>query len=124
MGILKETVKKLPVVAELVQERDKLFAELSAIGPNGPYKFFVPPGHFFSPLPELDYVKRHEAEIFGEVPRTIPGIDLREAEQLELLRQFQPYYAEMPFSPGRSENCRYCFENPAIRTPTVFFFTP
>jgi hypothetical protein len=31
MGILKETVKKLPVVAELVKERDKLFAELSAI---------------------------------------------------------------------------------------------
>jgi hypothetical protein len=47
MGILKETVKKLPVVAELVQERDKLFAELSTISPNGPYKFYVPPGHFF-----------------------------------------------------------------------------
>ncbi len=31
MGILKETVKKLPVVAELVKERDKLHAELSAI---------------------------------------------------------------------------------------------
>ena len=56
MGILKETVKKLPIVAELVKERDKLFAELSAISPNGSYKFYVPPGHFFSPLPALEYV--------------------------------------------------------------------
>jgi predicted O-methyltransferase YrrM len=121
MGILKETVKKLPVVAELVQERDKLFAELSAISPNGPYKFFVPPGHFFSPLPELDYVKRHEAEIFGEAPRTIPGIDLREAEQLELLRRFQPYYAELPFSAGKSESRRYYFENPAYSYSDAIF---
>jgi hypothetical protein len=66
---------------------------------------------------------RHEAEIFGEVPRTIAGIDLREAAQLELLRQFQPYYTEMLFSPGKSESHRYCFENLPIRTPTLFFFT-
>ena len=121
MGILKETVKKLPIIAELVKERDRLFAELSAICPNGPYKFFVSPGHFASPLPDLDYVRRHEAEIFGEVPRTIPAIDLRETQQLELLRQFQPYYAELPFSSGKSESRRYYFENPAYSYSDAIF---
>jgi len=124
MGILKETVKKLPVIAELVKERDKLFAELSAISPNGSYKFYVPPGHFFSPLPALDYIRRHEAEIFGEIPKTIPGVDLREAEQLELLHQFQPYYAELPFSPDKSESRRYYFENPAYSySDSIFLYS-
>src|SRR5215471_11737806 len=47
MGFLKESVKKLPMIAELVKERDKLLAVLSATNLNDPYKFFVPPGHFF-----------------------------------------------------------------------------
>src|SRR5215467_7200253 len=113
MGLLKESVKKLPVIADLVKERDKLFAQLSAISPNGPYKFFVPPGHFSSPLPSLEYVRQHETEIFGAAPRMIEGIDLRETEQVELLQEFEPYYAEMPFSSGKSEDHRYYFENPA-----------
>ena len=121
MGILKETAKKLPIIAELVKERDKLFAELYAISPNGPYKFYVPPGHFFSPLPALEYVTEHEGEIFGAVPREIPGIDLREMEQLELLRKFQPYYDELPFSPEKSEGRRYYFDNSAYSYSDAIF---
>jgi len=121
MGFLKESVKKLPMIAELVKERDKLLAVLSATNLNDPYKFFVPPGHFFSPLPALDYIRRHEAQIFGEVPRTIPGIDLRETEQLQLLQEFEPYYAELPFGPVKTDSRRYGFENPAYSYSDAIF---
>lgn len=44
-----------------------------------------PAGHFYSPLPDLDEVRRQESRLFAPPPRTLPGIALHEAEQLALL---------------------------------------
>ena len=71
--------------------------------------FFVPPGHFFSPIPSLEHVKKNEQRIFGAFPSEIPGIDLREAEQLALLKEFEPYYDEMPFHHEKTVGLRYFF---------------
>jgi len=65
---------------------------------------------FYSPLPSLDEIKKDESKIFRNVPRNIDGLDLHEAEQLNLLEQFLPYYKEMPHQPSKSEGLRYYFE--------------
>jgi predicted O-methyltransferase YrrM len=74
---------------------------------------FVPPGHFYSPIPDLEQVRQQEDIIFGRVPRSIAGIDLNEQEQLSLLREFKGYYDELPFKSEKSADLRYYFENPS-----------
>lgn len=71
----------------------------------------VYPGHFHSAIPSRKSLKKREAAIWNQPQRTIPGIDLREDEQLKLLHQFEAYYAEQPWSPTRSASNRYYFEN-------------
>jgi predicted O-methyltransferase YrrM len=73
---------------------------------------FVPPGHFYSPIPSLDEVRRDESKIFGNSPRKILGVELHESEQLALLERFTHYYDEMPFQPYKVNGLRYYFENP------------
>ena len=43
---------------------------------------YVPPGHFYSPIPNLVEVRKKEDVIFGRIQRSIPGIELNEQEQL------------------------------------------
>ncbi|MBW8002726.1 MAG: class I SAM-dependent methyltransferase [Planctomycetes bacterium] len=76
-------------------------------------KFFrkYPPGHFYSPIPCLEEIKSREAKIFGTPPRQIPGIDLNEEGQLQILEKFKEFYNEQPFSPTKTDEFRYYFEN-------------
>jgi hypothetical protein len=75
------------------------------------YKTWVPPGHFLSPIPSVEEVRRKEAEIY-HVPRTMPGINLREEQQLILFDTLLKYYSEQPF-PEQKSPVRRWFDNPA-----------
>lgn len=70
-----------------------------------------PPGHFYSPIPSLDEVRRREGEIF-RVPREIPGVELQDAAQIELFHALSAYYSDQPFPEHRREGTRFFFENP------------
>lgn len=71
------------------------------------------PGHFYSPIPNLEEIRKDESRIFGSPPRTIPGIDLHETDQLDLLDDFAGFYADIPFTPVKSEGLRYFYDNAA-----------
>ncbi|MBN2035771.1 MAG: hypothetical protein JW768_03430 [Chitinispirillaceae bacterium] len=86
-------------------------AELAAI--KQIHGLFAPPGHFYSPIPCLDDIRRDEKRIFGNTSRNIPGVELNEAEQLKLLEKMIPSYNTMPFKPRKTDGLRYYFENPA-----------
>ena len=73
---------------------------------------FVPPGHFYSPIPALDDIRGNEGSIFGNVSGQIRGINLREAEQLQLLGSLKKYYDELPFRAQKTPDLRYFFEAP------------
>ena len=107
---LKSVFRRLPIVRGLVSERDRLHSELVSLKKN---LGRIPPGHFYSPIPSLAEIQRDEAQIFGSVPRDIPGVELDEAKQLELLESFVPYYQELPFKPHKTAGLRYHFENGA-----------
>ena len=68
------------------------------------------PGHFGSPIPALREVRARDAEIFA-VPATLGGIDLRPAEQLELVAELAEFYPDQPFSDRPQAGLRYCFDN-------------
>ena len=85
------------------------------------YKTWVPPGHYYSPIASLSEVRSNEERIFGIIEEEIPGVDLWEAEQLDLLNHFRKYYAELPFGSYKQENLRYCFENPSYSYSDAIF---
>jgi len=97
-------------IASVRQQRDALAFELAQLKRK---QGFVPPGHFYSPVPDLDDIRRDEQRLFGTVPRTVPGVDFREAEQLDLLKTFLPFYREQPFTAEAQPGLRYRFDNPA-----------
>src|SRR5687768_8480024 len=70
-----------------------------------------PPGHFYSPIPSVDDIKRRQATIFDDWPIELPGIALNTQGQLALFDSFVPYYAEMPFGGEKKDGLRYYFEN-------------
>lgn len=72
---------------------------------------FVPPGHYYSPIPPFDEIRRDEARIFGSVSRAIAGIDLHEDEQLALLEQFAKLYPSIPFRDQATPGLRYHYDN-------------
>ena len=57
------------------------------------------PGHFYSPIPDLNEVKEYEQVIWGE--RNLPGIDMNTAFQLQLLEEFKTHYNDYLYNkPG------------------------
>ncbi len=83
--------------------------------------FFVPPGHFYSPIAGVR--ERHNAVISGPTPRELGGIDLGEDAQLRLLHDMLPHYAELPFSAPRQAGMRYGYDNIQYTySDAIFYF--
>lgn len=72
---------------------------------------FVPPGHFYSPLPAREEIAagfaRHD---FGP---PFPAVDLNEPGQFERLERFAQWYPEHPYVDAPAPGHRYHFGNPA-----------
>jgi hypothetical protein len=96
----KSAVRALPGVGKVLKRLDE-------------YQRFVPPGHFYSPIPSLEEVKKDDARIFRSASRDIPGVELNEVAQMELLENFVAYYRDMPFQAQKVAGLRYFYENPA-----------
>lgn len=103
---LRQLVKKIPVLGKPYAQREELRAIVNQL--------WEPPGHFYSPLPSLDEIRRNAGKVFDTSSRTLGGIDLRETEQLALLRELKKYYAEQPFTEQKQSGRRFYFDNPAF----------
>jgi predicted O-methyltransferase YrrM len=101
----KSALSRVGGVRELVKARQYLRAQASSDAP-----MMYPPGHYSSPIPALGDIREREDEIFAR-PRTVPGIDAREREQLELIHDFEPLYADQPFEIRPAEGRRYHLDN-------------
>lgn len=108
IDIIKSAAKKLPGVNKIISENETLHSELACMKQ---YQGFVPPGHYYSPIPSIEDIRKDASKIFGPLSLDIPGIDLREAEQFEILKNFIDFYNDMPFQPQKTEGLRYYFEN-------------
>jgi len=68
------------------------------------------PGHYHSPVPGVDDVNGVDWDALGR-SRNIPGVDLREQEQLELLDRMAAFYPELPFPKEQDEVHRFYLHN-------------
>jgi predicted O-methyltransferase YrrM len=68
-------------------------------------------GHYYSPLPCLEDVRRDRARIFDRSRRDLPGIDVDDAGQVELLEALARFYPEQPFTAARDPRNRYHLDN-------------
>jgi hypothetical protein len=69
-----------------------------------------PDGHYYSPIPDLDEVRRRHDAIFA-VPEELPGIDLGLERQLALLGDLAGAAADAPFGDHPSGDLRYGYVN-------------
>lgn len=73
---------------------------------------FAPPGHFYSPHPDLDEVEARAGELFGdEQQQAPPGIALNAPGQLALLGELARFHAELPWSDAAQPDWRYYYDN-------------
>ncbi|HET7434399.1 MAG TPA: class I SAM-dependent methyltransferase [Thermoanaerobaculia bacterium] len=113
--MLRRLARRLPglrplhtYIRALETERDALRADL------GHWRTWMSPGHFYSPIPNAAEVRAREAELFGDPPPALPGIELHVERQLALVHELARFYGELPFSRERSDATRYWYVNPAF----------
>ena len=68
------------------------------------------PGTYSSPIVDGAEMRKREEEIFSIKSKDIPGIELNENNQLNLLKEFEGYYHYVPFKDLKSDH-RYFYEN-------------
>ncbi|MBI5117411.1 class I SAM-dependent methyltransferase [Candidatus Poribacteria bacterium] len=107
--VAKNIALHLPYLKQVILERDALRAEKKRHT-----MWAHPPGHYYSPIPSIDEIRLREHEIFDDIPKEIPGINLNEAGQLALLDELRGFYAELPFECHKKAGMRYFFENPSF----------
>jgi len=74
---------------------------------------WVPPGHFYSPIVNVDELRARRSIIFDR-KAPLPGIDLRSAEQLAMVERLAKHYDSLPFPAQPTTGLRYFYENSAF----------
>jgi predicted O-methyltransferase YrrM len=72
---------------------------------------FVPPGHYYSPIPNWQEVRRDAERIFAPAADGLPGVRLNREGQVAFLRELSTFYAEMPFAESEGSGTRYYLNN-------------
>ena len=97
---------------DVMQSLDQIIRERYHLDPEkNPNVSYFLPGHFYSPIPDLDEVKKHEQRIFHD-PVHIREVNLNLDGQLELVRQLSQFWREFPYGPGKEAGLRYYLDNP------------
>jgi len=102
---IKRFLDKMPYIRGLKRKIGRLETELDV------YTTRVPPGHYYSPCVSVEKVREKEDKIFAIGPNGLPGIELNEEKQLELLSKLSLLYSSMPFGEERSGDYRYYLNN-------------
>lgn len=75
---------------------------------------FVPPGHFYSAVPDIAEARRFYDRLESHPLDAIPGVELRVDEQWQLLAELSHFLDSMPFSELPQAGLRYGFQNGAF----------
>lgn len=95
---------------EIAKERISLFLRRTN-KLSDKYLTWVPPGHYYSPIPEIEDIRKREDRVFNNNIAEIDGIYLNEAEQLKLFEELKGFYPDQPFREEKQEDIRYYFRN-------------
>lgn len=100
--IAKSVLRRVPVLKPWIARRER-------------QTFRFPPGHFYSPIPDVDQILAQSDRIFAPASATVPAVALNSQEQLALLDQLAFYIADQPFADSPTPDLRHYFDNPYYR---------
>lgn len=73
------------------------------------------PGHFYSPYPDLQEMEKRKNNIFNRTKKQIPGIDIQEKQQLDLLNRIASHYDNLPYHNNKiQKNYAYYLDHHAF----------
>jgi hypothetical protein len=98
--LLKQLLR-VPSVRQYIQSQYKS---------DGPKIRFVPPGHFYSPLPDLEKIEK-EIDRLYKSPSADDGVQLRPDEQRRLLVELSKYNAEFDWGEKATPGRRFFLDN-------------
>jgi predicted O-methyltransferase YrrM len=78
-------------------------------GPETAPPTFVPPGHYYSPIPSVDDIEKVARCLPNST--TLAGVELDEPGQRALLEELVAFYPSLPFTDGGAPGLRYRFDN-------------
>lgn len=102
-------------------EIERLHAQLAAVpkaegadtaGTISPFLSWAPPGHFYSPVPDMADIEGDRERIFDR-PTELVGVDLNEAAQLALFKQLAALARDAQFPAEAGQGWRYYLNNPS-----------
>ena len=128
---LRSLARRMPLVSAYEERIAELTAQVAGlqgrIDNHVGTSLWVPPGHFYSPIPPADEIRARESQIFGRDPRQVPGLDLRIEQQWALLADVEPLTAGVSFAETEGEarelGDRYWTENPSYGQGDGLFLT-
>lgn len=115
---LKQTLvsflNKLPYVRSLYQAKVNF-------SKNACY----PPGHYYSTIVSVEDIKNRQDKIWAvNSPKEIQGINLNTETQVKLVKEFEIFYSEIPFTEHKQAKNRYYFENSFYSyTDAIFLYS-
>lgn len=104
----QEAQKILAEVTSLSARLAEALADLSHVPPTP--TTWVPPGHIYSPIVDLDSLAKRATEVFNP-DRPLPQIDLRVTAQLALLADLSPHIARLDFPDNVAVEDRFYYQN-------------
>ena len=126
---LRRIARRLPLISAYERRIAELTAQVGGLtgagGDGAP--LWVPPGHFYSPMPPVSELRAREAAIFGRDPLDVPGVDLRVDAQRALLARLEPLQEGVSFpaneADARAAGRRYWSENLPFGAGDALFLT-
>lgn len=109
-GALSETTRTTPPQTPTTA-RSATETQVAVAATVAPFVTMHPPGHFYSAVPDLGEISPRADSLFSP-DRPLPGIDLREAEQLALFRTLAALAREAPLEVTPGATTRYGLDNP------------
>lgn len=85
------------------------------------YRTWMPPGHFYSPIPDLRAVERRAKRIFEQRGLEIPSVDLNVEAQQQLGLRFLPHYRPDLYAEQPDGKRRYAARNDYFPFADAFF---
>ncbi len=108
-GVARRYVASRRAYDDLAARHEALAVEKQQLADT--YRTWVPPGHFYSPYPNLGEVQKRAGVLFDGEPLP-PGMDLRDDEQCDLFESLAPLAAGLAFTEEETPERRYFFGNP------------
>lgn len=107
------SVKRLIRSIHLFQKDPNLYQDYERVANLLKCQFLktFPPGHFYSPVPDLGNILSQQTYISEQSTKELLGIDFREQKQLGMLSCFAAYYDDLPFPEEQTESNRFYYKN-------------